>query len=554
MSGGKGGSNTSSVEIPAWLEDAAIKNLNKAEEASQIGYVPYYGVDVAGFSPMQSSAMQNTADMASAFGLQAPTDAMAGMPKQITDNQGFTGYSSGVMYDEALNNLGQVRPGQYDAMSGMFIDPYKGVGTTKKPNAGQSSLVSTTQAVAPATAALSSKISDLSEQQIQNLKAVDEGNNFYNFWQNNYPDKTYEEVQSIWNTNFTGQGGQGESTSATPTEQQNYSMARTLENPFAAAMFGAVIPGGGFIANNATESRLSYQNELRQPMSMLDVLLDDTPIFGDLNPEVTGTPGFATGSGSLVGDPMDASAYSNNTGANFSVADFTNDEGVLGAYGVTTPTQSMLDSAIAQDTANQTGVNNTTVSQTALDAAIAQDIANKVNPMNSSGFEASDSGKVGVSIGGTVGGVNSTGGIMGAVTGSDGGAITDSSGNAIGGRAAESGGGGGGEGKWLCSKMHHMGKWSLSDAKSTWGLHNAQAETFKRGYHIYGKWLAKHVLVNDFFADMFKQGVARRLGKQGHTWKTILGEVIISPCWIVGLFSKRPTGKFRIASKDEVGA
>mgnify|MGYP003644267725 CR=1 FL=1 len=49
----KGGTTSGSTEIPAWLENAAIENINKARDVSQIGYVPYYGPDVAAFSPMQ---------------------------------------------------------------------------------------------------------------------------------------------------------------------------------------------------------------------------------------------------------------------------------------------------------------------------------------------------------------------------------------------------------------------------------------------------------------------------------------------------------------------
>ena len=58
MAGGKGGSQTSSVEIPEYIEKAAQRNLNKAERISQLGYVPYYGPDVAAFTPMQQAAMQ----------------------------------------------------------------------------------------------------------------------------------------------------------------------------------------------------------------------------------------------------------------------------------------------------------------------------------------------------------------------------------------------------------------------------------------------------------------------------------------------------------------
>ena len=123
----KGGSNTSSTEIPAWLENAAIENINKGRAVSEIGYTPYYGPEVAAFSPMQQQSMQSTGNAASAFGL-APQgfDAMAGMPEAQTFAGGIQGYSSAPLYEESLAQLQQNRPAQYDAINSMFIDPFTG--------------------------------------------------------------------------------------------------------------------------------------------------------------------------------------------------------------------------------------------------------------------------------------------------------------------------------------------------------------------------------------------------------------------------------------------
>ena len=125
-SGGGTTTQVSTTELPSWLQDAAQGNLARADYVSKLGYVPQYGLDVAGFTPMQQSAMQNTANAASAFGLSAPTDAMAGMPAQQTNNLGFSGYSSGNLFDAALSQLAQNRPAQYDAINAQFIDPYTG--------------------------------------------------------------------------------------------------------------------------------------------------------------------------------------------------------------------------------------------------------------------------------------------------------------------------------------------------------------------------------------------------------------------------------------------
>ena len=132
MSGGKGGSTTSSVTVPEYIEAAAQRNLNKAERISQIGYTPYYGPDVAGFTPMQQAGFQNIADTAGAFGMAAPTtqqDIMGGMGPATTYAGGVQGYSSAPIYEQALQTLGERRPGQKAYIDSFFIDPYSGGAT-----------------------------------------------------------------------------------------------------------------------------------------------------------------------------------------------------------------------------------------------------------------------------------------------------------------------------------------------------------------------------------------------------------------------------------------
>lgn len=123
--GGKGGSQTTQVTIPSWVREAAQSNLDRADQISQIGYVPYYGPDVAAFQPSQTAAFQNTADALGAFGMQG---AMPNMPAQTTFAPGVQGYSSAPILEAAMNELQITRPGQYDAITGMFIDPVTGQG------------------------------------------------------------------------------------------------------------------------------------------------------------------------------------------------------------------------------------------------------------------------------------------------------------------------------------------------------------------------------------------------------------------------------------------
>ena len=127
MSGGKGGSTTSSVQIPSWLEDAAKTNLSKAEYAGNIGYTPYYGPDVAAQTQNQLLGNQATYDAAAAFGLVPQGgNANAGIPTPTTYAGGVSGYSSGDLYDQAVAELASRRPGQAEALNSMFIDPYSG--------------------------------------------------------------------------------------------------------------------------------------------------------------------------------------------------------------------------------------------------------------------------------------------------------------------------------------------------------------------------------------------------------------------------------------------
>ena len=99
--GGKGGGQTQQTEIPDWLRDPTIRNLERAETVQQMEYMPYTGIDVAAQTPMQQLANQQGIQAAQAFGM-APMgfDPNAGMP-QATTQGGMTGYSSFPMFQAA---------------------------------------------------------------------------------------------------------------------------------------------------------------------------------------------------------------------------------------------------------------------------------------------------------------------------------------------------------------------------------------------------------------------------------------------------------------------
>jgi hypothetical protein len=121
----KGGKQTTEVEIPEWLEAGGKDLLARAQEQSRIGYMPYYGPEVAALTGQQMGAMQNTQSAAQAFGMAAP-DPMAGMPQAQDFGGGVMGYSSGPLFDKAKAELAQRNPGQFAAYEAQFIDPVTG--------------------------------------------------------------------------------------------------------------------------------------------------------------------------------------------------------------------------------------------------------------------------------------------------------------------------------------------------------------------------------------------------------------------------------------------
>jgi hypothetical protein len=124
--GGKGGSTTSQVQIPAWLQNAAQQNLARADQVAQLRFSPYFGPDVAAMTPMQTAALQGTNQAALSFGLPGVADPMAGMPQAQTFAGGLQGYSSAPLYQQSVDALRAAMPGQVAAMDRMFINPITG--------------------------------------------------------------------------------------------------------------------------------------------------------------------------------------------------------------------------------------------------------------------------------------------------------------------------------------------------------------------------------------------------------------------------------------------
>lgn len=127
--GGKGGSQTTSSSVPDWVQAPAERNIARAETAQKVGYMPFYGPDVAAFNPTQQAAFNSNISAAEAFGMvpQGSLTAMQGMaPTPNTYAGGLQAYSSGALFDQALAELEARRPGQVAQYNKMFVDPFSG--------------------------------------------------------------------------------------------------------------------------------------------------------------------------------------------------------------------------------------------------------------------------------------------------------------------------------------------------------------------------------------------------------------------------------------------
>jgi len=118
----KGGTTTSETEIPDWIKDPSIRNIARAEEVQKIGFMPWYGPDVAGFNPTQTAVMQQNIGAAEAFGLQAPgtLTAAQGMPTATTYADGTQGYSGMPMYEQAKAEMSAAQPTDAQRYASLF--------------------------------------------------------------------------------------------------------------------------------------------------------------------------------------------------------------------------------------------------------------------------------------------------------------------------------------------------------------------------------------------------------------------------------------------------
>lgn len=126
--GGKGGSDSGSttIKLPKSIEEAANANLDIANEVASIGYVPYDGPQVAGFTPMQLASMSGVDAAANAFGLPSLGGGTldTSIPSQLArligslPNQsamGINSYSPRPIYDTAQARIPQAQRRMIDS-------------------------------------------------------------------------------------------------------------------------------------------------------------------------------------------------------------------------------------------------------------------------------------------------------------------------------------------------------------------------------------------------------------------------------------------------------
>lgn len=79
------------------LTEAAVRNLDRAEAAGYIPFMPNRGATVAAFTPQQTAAFDMSNQAASAFGFSPLADYV---PPPVVMTGGVAGHSAAPIYDE----------------------------------------------------------------------------------------------------------------------------------------------------------------------------------------------------------------------------------------------------------------------------------------------------------------------------------------------------------------------------------------------------------------------------------------------------------------------
>lgn len=108
------------------MEEAGKLAVEEAKKIKEMGYLPYFGPEVAAINPYEQAMAQNVGGMASAFGLAAPA-AMSMSGVDTATSGGITGYTTAPAYFAALERLKETRPDQYEFFANLGrFDPITG--------------------------------------------------------------------------------------------------------------------------------------------------------------------------------------------------------------------------------------------------------------------------------------------------------------------------------------------------------------------------------------------------------------------------------------------
>ena len=127
MAGGKGGSQTSSVEIPEYIEAAAQRNQTKPSAFRSLAMFRIMALINAALTPMQQAGDENVARRGWRVQMATPQGQdIYGMPAPTEYAGGIQGYSSAPMFEQAQTELAARRPAQKSYIDSFFIDPFTG--------------------------------------------------------------------------------------------------------------------------------------------------------------------------------------------------------------------------------------------------------------------------------------------------------------------------------------------------------------------------------------------------------------------------------------------
>ena len=527
-----GGGSTTTQTLPSWLEDAAKQNLARANYTAQLGYVPYYGNDVSAFSPMQQSAMQNTADMANAFGLRSPENAMAGMPQATTDAQGFTGYSSGNLFDSALSELQQRRPAQYDAMQGMFVNPYTG-------EAPSIQFTPYGSIASPDAALAVQSGSNFTRSDVNDADIVNSAGNAFNISADGYLVPVGNQFQAgSYNIASDGSDGGMEYTGNT---------LGYAGNPYVAAGYGLtqinplISPLGSIIGGAIGEQMIGYDTtDINGVPTGTTNGSFDVGEFSDSTP--TDITGGAIGSNvatNAAGDAISVGyGYGQVDPAIADAAGYTVDP----SYNPTQPTVNQVNQDF--DSGVATGL---------LDAGVDAGIANTVATTNNGSSVTSQDPATGVT---TTTYYDSSGNSTGSYTAGQGLTLTDrnddgsynvpsqvtSSGSSSSSSSSSSGGGG----TYCCTAMRKNGDWT--SPKRLYRMHKwhyDQPQWWRDGYDVWGKILADNLLKEkgNVWSKIMNAFYEHRVAKKPATVKSVIADVMVYPAVFAIGMAKKLTGK-----------